>query len=92
MVFGLGFFLGKGRRMSKPRVLLKCVADAHAGPGERIIEFSDGNDGTGGFISFRRMESGKLRVEVYHCENCEVVMSRIPSGLWSALRTRCLTP
>ena len=52
---------------------MKCVANAHAGPDERIIEFSDGSDGTGGLISFRRMVHGKLRVEVYRCENCEVV-------------------
>jgi hypothetical protein len=54
--------------MAKPRVTLKCPANAHTGPDERIIEFSDGVGATGGLISFRRMRDGRLRVEVYRTD------------------------
>lgn len=60
--------------MKKPRVLTRCVANAHAGPGERIVEFSF-PDGTGGLISFHT-ETAQLpnRVEVYRTDpSIEVV-------------------
>ncbi len=53
--------------MRKPVVLTRCVANHHAGPDERIVEFNDRSlsDG-GGLISFRRFQ-GKLLVSVYCC-------------------------
>lgn len=58
--------------MSKPRVTLKCPAAGYAMPDQRIVEFGDGTDGTGGLISFRRNRSGQLVVELYRLENVVV--------------------
>lgn len=51
--------------MSKPRIHTRCVANTYAGPNERIIEFGAGSDGTGGLISFRIMDDGRLSVQLY---------------------------
>lgn len=50
---------------NKPSVHTKCVANHYAAPNERIIEFSVGNDGTGGLIAFRLANDGTLMVDVY---------------------------
>jgi hypothetical protein len=55
----------------KPRVLTKCVANAHSAPNERIIEYSAGT--TGGLISFRLMDDGKLYVDLYRHDKGVVV-------------------
>lgn len=47
----------------KPRVILKCVADQYAFPGERIIEFS--HPSGGGLISFFAKDDGRLQVDLY---------------------------
>lgn len=52
--------------MAKPTVTLRCPANQHAGPNERIIEFSSANGG--GLISFRDMPDGGLVVDVYRCD------------------------
>lgn len=74
------------RRNKKPRVLVHCVANAYAGEGERIIEFSDTVAGeyAGGLISFRRMADG-LRVEVYREERC-AVWAPVAADLLAALK------
>lgn len=59
--------------MSKPRVTLKCPANVHTSPNERIIEFSF-PDGTGGLISFTTTTTGP-RVEVYRCDPSVVVVA-----------------
>jgi hypothetical protein len=57
----------------RPRVLSRCPADQHSGPGERIIEFSF-SDGKGGLISLREATIGDVhasrrpRVEVYRTD------------------------
>jgi hypothetical protein len=55
----------RGRR---PRVILNCVADSYAGSDERIVEFSDDETGLGGLICLRRVD-GRLRLEVYRCDD-----------------------
>lgn len=47
----------------KPRVILKSVADRYAGPGERIIEYSNGK--LGGLISIQTLDDGCLNVCLY---------------------------
>lgn len=55
---------------TKPRVIVKCVANAYTGPRERIIEFSNGGrrDNKGGLIAFRNLPDGTLLVNVYGCD------------------------
>lgn len=53
--------------MSKPKVNVKPVADAYAGPGERIVEFS--SDAGGGLISLALRDDGKLSVFVYNFDS-----------------------
>lgn len=73
--------------MARPRVTVNCVADAHSGPHERIIEFTDPHlrteDGgsVGGLIAFRRTDDARLRVEVYRCDGPVDVIPP-PSVLW----------
>ena len=52
-------------KSQKPRVIINCVANQYASPGERIIEFSF-PDGTGGLISFY---SGNKTVSVYRVDD-----------------------
>jgi hypothetical protein len=51
----------------KPRVKLKCPANAYTSDHERIIEFFDDNTHTGGLISFLSYD-GRLIVDVYRCD------------------------
>lgn len=51
--------------MSKPRVTTRCVANGYAGPHERIVEFGAGDQGTGGLISFRVDDAGRLQISIY---------------------------
>ena len=50
----------------KPSVTLKCPANFHSMPEERIIEFSFLN-GLGGLISFREIK-GKSVIELYRID------------------------
>jgi hypothetical protein len=52
--------------MSKPEVILNCVANQYAAPQERIIEFSHPNGG--GLISFFATDDGRLHVDLYHVD------------------------
>jgi len=54
--------------MSRPKVIVNCVAQRHAGPTERIIEFADRETGKGGLISFCRLADDTLAVDVYRCD------------------------
>ena len=68
----MGSRKGRARR---PRVVVNCVADSYAGPGERIVEFSAAvPDGLslGGLISFR-VSGGKLIIQVYRADKGVVV-------------------
>jgi hypothetical protein len=64
-------------RRTKPKVLINCVANAHTGVDERIIEFSfpaaqDGRGGLpGGLIAFRQ-SNNLCSVDVYRTEGCTV--------------------
>ncbi len=49
----------------KPRVITKCVANAHAAANERIVEFSSSRGG--GLIAFTEYED-KLVVDIYRCD------------------------
>jgi hypothetical protein len=55
--------------MPKPKVELRCPANAHTGPHERTIEFSYVSGGKlyGGLINFFGKEDG-LIVEVYRTD------------------------
>jgi hypothetical protein len=62
--------------MPKPRLILSCVANAHATSGERIAEFSfpDGRVNLpGGLLSLRYREGAPPLVSLYRVEGCEVV-------------------
>jgi hypothetical protein len=65
--------------MPKPRLILSCVANAHATSGERIAEFSfpEAADGRGnlpgGLLSLRYREGAPPLVSLYRVEGCEVV-------------------
>jgi hypothetical protein len=61
--------------MSKRPTLHEGPASRNAGPGEIIWEFSD--DRSGGLISIRRVASGKLRVEIYHCDDDVEVIAMV---------------
>lgn len=53
----------------KPRVITKCVANAYAGPNERIVEFD------GGLISFGAGANGEITVSLYRLDtNVRVVV------------------
>ncbi len=62
--------------MPKPRIHTDTIADKHAGPDEKIIEFD------GGLISFRYLNEGKtLRVDLYRLDdNVEVTVD--PKNLY----------
>lgn len=60
-------------RATKPRVTVACVASRYAAPFERIIEFSDGDDGAGGLILIKRGRDGRLKLHPYRLENCDVL-------------------
>lgn len=67
--------------MRKPSLTLRCVADTHAQPGERIAEFSfpaaaGGGNLPGGLISLRYREGAPPLVSIYRVEGCEV--QRLP--------------
>ena len=49
----------------KPKVITKCVANAHSAANERIIEFSSKSGG--GLIAFTEWD-GRLIVDVYRCD------------------------
>lgn len=54
--------------MSKPEVITRCVANAHAGPHERIVEFGVGKTESthrGGLCAFRDKDNGDLEVSLY---------------------------
>jgi hypothetical protein len=55
----------------RPTVTLRCPADSHHGPGERIVEFSF-PDGTGGLLSLRSHPMGNV-VELYRLDRSLVV-------------------
>lgn len=57
----------------KPRVTVKCVANARAADNERIVEFSDPRTGKGGLLSLRLMDDGTLYVEAYRLDEGVVV-------------------
>ena len=59
--------------MRKPKVLLKCVANAYAGQNERIIEIS-GARGRGCLVSIRDMGADGLRLDVYRRDGVEVIV------------------
>ncbi len=62
----------------KPKVTLRCPANAYAGPNERIIEYSA--DGQGGLISFV-IGNGKLTVQLYrHDATVEIRVSKPETG------------
>lgn len=52
--------------MARPKVTLRCPAEAFHSAGERIVEFSF-PDGTGGLISFREY-GGKKLVTLYRLD------------------------
>lgn len=54
------------RRRKRPTVNTRCVADAYTRSPERIAEFS--SEVGGGLVSFR-VVNGRLRVEVYRCDD-----------------------
>ncbi len=69
--------------MPQPRVKLKCPANIHTGPSERIIEFTfPGTRGDvyaqGGLIQFKEWE-GIGHVNVYGCD-LDVVVNGIRTG------------
>lgn len=58
----------------KPRVIVKCVANAYALDNERIIEIGAGNKGCGALISIRILEDGdSMQVSIYQRTRVEVV-------------------
>lgn len=65
------------RTRTKPRVLLKCPANARTGRHERIIEFSftqQGDSLPGGLIAFTdRGEDLLPKLEVYRAEGVEII-------------------
>jgi len=63
----------------KPTVKLKCPANQHAAPGERIIEFTFPN-GKGGLISFFDGENGPL-VNVYDHDKEVTANVALPLGV-----------
>lgn len=80
--------------MRRPKVTLKCPADAFHGPNERTIEFSSpgpmngGNDIGGGLINIRRTEDGEVRVCVYRTDPSVVV--QVGSGVrWQMATNGC---
>jgi hypothetical protein len=65
-------------RLTKPKVTLKCVANTHTSPEERIIEFShrragDGSEVAGGLINLMRFGDGSLRVCIYRCDEAQTI-------------------
>lgn len=69
----------------KPRVIINCVANHYAGPGERIVEFSfPGTPGpAGGLIALRYREGGRPAMDLYRVEGVEVRGGAAP--LWIVL-------
>lgn len=61
--------------MRKPRVITKCVANTYSASNERIAEFA-GASGNGGLMSLREQDNGRLRVELYHLDGCDVVTAQ----------------
>jgi hypothetical protein len=61
-----------GLRALKPRITVDGMADSYAAANERIVEFSNGA-GTGGLISFRVEEGGKLTADLYRADEGVVV-------------------
>jgi len=64
--------------MRKPRVITKCVANTYAASNERIVEFSGEPDATGpvgGLLSFRQLNDGTLRVEIYRCDPAVLIIT-----------------
>jgi hypothetical protein len=60
--------------MRKPRVNTNPVANTYSSPAERIVEFHSGKPGgSGGLISFRRLEDGTLQVDLYQLDPAVVV-------------------
>lgn len=68
-------------KRKRPSVVVNCVADKYAVPGERIVEFGFG-DGFGGLISLRTLQDGTHVVDVYRCLG--VVVRTDKSNLESA--------
>jgi hypothetical protein len=63
----------------RPRVITRCVADAHHAPNERIVEFSFPN-GRGGLISFRDTWTTDDKTgETVH--TCIVDLYRLDNGI-----------
>lgn len=60
--------------MRRPTMTLRCVADRHSAPRERIAEFN-ANDGSGrgGLISLRVLDDGRFVVDIYRCD-AEVIV------------------
>ena len=55
------------RRARKPRVLTRCVANYHASPQTRIVEFSAPDIEAGGLIAFRtvdRPNAGRPHIQI----------------------------
>lgn len=69
----------------KPKVTLKCPANVHTGPNERIVEFTfPGTNGDvyqqGGLISFRTY-NGVGYIDIYNCDRDVVINgSRVGDG------------
>lgn len=54
--------------MGKPSVNTNPVANQYSSNNERIIEFNNGEDGTGGLMSLRRQDDGTLQVRLYRLD------------------------
>jgi hypothetical protein len=67
--------------MSRPRITTDCVADAYAGPNERIIEYAAaGPNAPGGLISLRHDPgSGRLAVSAYRHDARVHVLAGAPA-------------
>lgn len=66
-------------RRPKPTVTLKCPANAHAGPKERIVEFTNGyttsTEHKGGLIRLRNLADGTLVVTIYRVDDGVTVVA-----------------
>lgn len=62
----------------KIKVSTSCVANGHAEPNEKIIEFSSPNGG--GLISFQLKDDGTLNVSVYNTDATVMVQTPKAAG------------
>lgn len=82
------------RSRRKPRVTLKCPANVHSGPTERIVEFSHicntaaGRVLRGGLISFQELDNGRLNIQVYRLDPGIDVMVTVPEGSTARVQRR----